>query len=220
LKAKKSGLGMKIIVFGATGGTGREIVSQAIQQGHSVTAFARNAASLPAARGLRVLEGDVLDPGAAAEAIWGQSAVLSALGPRTLKKTQLLARALPNIIAGMRQHYVTRLIVLGAAGAHRDYGRYQNALTRMAFWFARHTVYRHPYADQGAQERILAASELDYTIVRPPRLTDGPATQKYRVVPDALPPGAFRISRADVATFMLLQLTDPRFHRQGPYIGD
>lgn len=211
---------MKIIVFGATGGTGREIVSQAIDQGHSVTAFARNAASLSGSGGLRVVEGDVFDPVAVAAAIWGHGAVFSALGPRTLKKTRLLARALPNILAGMRQHYVTRLIVLGAAGAQRDYGKYQNALTRMAFWLVRRTLLRHPFADQAAQEHSLAASQIDYTIVRPPRLTDGPATRKYRVVPDALPPGALRISRADVAGFMLLQLTDPRFHRQGPYIGD
>ena len=67
---------------------------------------------------------------------------------------------------------------------------------------------------------MLASSEIDYTIVRAPRLTDGPFTGKYRVLPDALPPGALaHIARADVADFMLLQLTDPRFHRQGPYVG-
>ena len=72
---------------------------------------------------------------------------------------------------------------------------------------------------ESRQERLLAASEVDYTIVRTPRLMEGPFTGTYRVLPDALPSGATRINRADVADFMLQQLTDPRFHRQGPYIG-
>jgi uncharacterized protein YbjT (DUF2867 family) len=89
----------------------------------------------------------------------------------------------------------------------------------MALWTAKKTVLKHPFIDQAAQERLLLASDVDYTIVRAPRLMDGPFTGTYRVLPDALPPGALRINRADVADFMLLQLTDPRFHRQGPYIG-
>jgi uncharacterized protein YbjT (DUF2867 family) len=107
---------------------------------------------------------------------------------------------------------------LGAAGIDRDYGKYQNALTRLTLWTAKKTLLRHPFTDQTAQERLLYASDVDFTIVRTPRLMDGPLTGKYRVLPDALPPGGTRISRADVADFMLLQLTDPRFHRQGPYI--
>jgi putative NADH-flavin reductase len=169
---------------------------------------------------LRVVQGDALDPVAVANAISGHRAVLSALGARDLKKTDLLSRALPNILDGMRRHLVTRLIVLGAAGAQPGYGRYQNALTNILFWVGKTTLLRNPFADQRAQERILASSEIDYTIVRAPRLTDEPFTGKYRVLPDALPPGGLRIARADVAAFMLLQLTDPRFHRLGPYIGD
>jgi len=65
---------------------------------------------------------------------------------------------------------------------------------------------------------LLLSSEVDYTIVRAPRLVDGAFTGRYRVLPDAMPPGPLRVNRADVADFMLLQLTDPRFHRQGPYI--
>jgi putative NADH-flavin reductase len=210
---------MKIIVFGASGNTGKEIVKQALARGHSVTAFVRNPDSLREEYGLRVLQGDVLNPAEVADAIVGHQAVLSALGARTLKKTGILARAIPNILAGMQRHYVTRLIVLGAAGAQRDYGKYQNALTRIVYGVAKRTVLRHPFADQAAQERLLAASEIDYTIVRPSRLMDTPFTGKYRVLPDAMPSGSLRISRADVADFMLIQLTDPRFHRQGPFIG-
>jgi putative NADH-flavin reductase len=152
-------------------------------------------------------------------AVRGHRAVLSALGARTRKKADVLADAIPNILEAMRQEYVNRLIVLGAAGAHSDYGKYQNKLTTLALWIAKKTALKHPFVDQVAQERLLAASDVDYTIVRAPRLMDGPFTGSYRVLPDALPPGALRVNRADVADFMLQQLTDPRFHRQGPYIG-
>jgi len=210
---------MKIIVFGATGGTGKLMVTQALAKGHSVTAFVRRPEGLPQDPHLRIIQGDVFDSATVADAVRGNRAVLSALGARSVKKTDLLSRAIPIILEGMRQEYVTRLIVLGAAGVHRDYGKYQNALTRIGLWVAKKTILKHPFIDQAAQERLLAASDVDYTIVRAPRLTDGPFTGTYRVLPDALPPGALRISRADVADFMLQQLTDPRFHRQGPYIG-
>jgi putative NADH-flavin reductase len=211
---------MKIIVFGATGGTGKLIVTQALAKGHSVTAFVRTIEGFPQDPHLRVIQGDVFDFGAVVDAVRGHRAVLSALGARTRKKEDILVRAIPHILEGMRQEYVNRLIVLGAAGAHRDYGRYQNALTRIALWTAKKTALKYPFIDQAAQERLIAASDVDYTIVRAPRLMDGPFTGKYRVLPDALPPGALRINRADVADFMLQQLTDPRFHRQGPYIGE
>ena len=209
---------MKIIIFGATGGTGKLILAQALARGHSVTVFVRNPAGLPQDPHLRVIQGDIFDFATVVDAVRGHRAVLSTLGARSVKKEDILARAIPNILEGMRQEYVTRLVVLGAAGVDPDYGKYQNALTRIGFWAARHTVLKHPFIDQSAQERLIAASDVDYTIVRAPRLIDGPFTGKYRVLPDALPQGGLSVSRGDVADFMLLQLTDPRFHRQGPYI--
>jgi putative NADH-flavin reductase len=210
---------MKIIVFGANGRTGKLIITQALAKGHAVTAFARTTEGLPQDPHLRVIQGDVLDFGAVVDAIRGHRAVLSALGANTRKKSDVLAKAVPHILEGMRQEYVNRLIVLGASGIHPDWGKYQNALTVMGLWIAKKTALRHPFIDQTTQERLIAASEVDYTIVRTPRLMDGPFTGTYRVLPDALPSGALRINRADVADFMLQQLTDPRFHRQGPYIG-
>lgn len=211
---------MKIIVFGATGRTGREVVRQASARGHSVTAFVRNPARLPAGLAQEVIEGDVLDGEKVASVIAGNDAVLSALGTANLKRSELLEAASKNIVAGMMLHSVRRLIVLGAAGAAPGAGKYQNALTNIAFWLIRSTLLRQPFRSQEAQERVLTASEVDYTIVRPAQLTDGPLTKKYRVLPDALPSRGVRISRADVAHFMVLELTDPRFHRQGPYIAD
>ncbi len=209
---------MRIIVFGATGGIGRLLVEKAIAQAHTVTAFVRDPAQLEARTGLRVIVGDVVDTEAVADAMDGQRAVLSALGARSLKIEPVLANALPNILHGMRQHYVERIIVVGAAGAVPGAGKYQTPLSNLLFALIKRTLLRHPMADQAAQERLLAASEMDYTIVRPPRLTDGPATGNYCVLPDSLPSSGRRISRADVADFMLQQLDDPRFHHRGVYL--
>jgi putative NADH-flavin reductase len=210
---------MKIIVFGANGRTGKLIVKQALAKGHAVTAYVRSPGGLPQDPHLRVIEGDTNDFKAVVDAVGGHRAVLSALGANNRKKSDVLATAIPHILEGMRQEYVNRLIVLGAAGIDPQWGLYQNALTRFGLWIAKKTALRHPYMDQATQERLIAASDLDYTIVRAPRLMDGPFTGTYRVLPDALPSGATTVNRADVADFMLQQLPDPRFHRQGPYIG-
>lgn len=108
---------MKILVFGASGGTGRELVRQGLAQGHEVTGFARNPQSVGDLPGIRVTVGDGRNAAAVAAAIQGQDAVLSALGSRTLRDSTLLPEAMTGILAGMRQHGVRRLIVLGAAGA-------------------------------------------------------------------------------------------------------
>jgi len=209
---------MKIIVFGATGGTGKEIVRQAIEQGHTVTAFVRNPAALTPQDGLKTFQGDVLDANAVSAAIDGNRAVLSALGPRTLRKENLLGRAMANILAGMDAHYIHRIIVLGAAGAYYPAGKYQTGWHNLVLAVAKATFLRHPFADQAAQEKLLERSGMDFTIVRPPRLNNKSEAGLVRVLPDGLPSGGTQISRADVADFMLQQLTDPRFHRQGVYI--
>ncbi len=213
---------MKIIVFGATGRTGSEIVQQALEQGHAVTAFARDPSVLMPpgglSEGLRYFKGDVFDAGAVSEAISGHMAVLSALGARSLKKENILARAIPNILAGMKVHQVNRVVALGAAGALYASGKYQTGWHNLVVAFAKMTWLRHPYADQAAQENLLARSGVDFTLVRPLRLNDKSTAEIIRVLPDGLPGGGWQISRADVADFMLQQLSDPRFHRQGVYI--
>ncbi len=211
---------MKVIVFGATGGIGRLLVAGALDLGHAVTAFVRNGQTLDPRDGLRVIQGDLFDPQSVGDAIDGHRAVFSALGSRSLKADPVLSRAMPLIINGMHFHMVERIIAVGAAGALYPAGKYQPPIVTVLFGIARATVLRHPMADLRAQERLLSASDLDYTIVRPPRLTDGPATRTYRVLPDALPSSSRRISRADVADFMLQQLTDPRFHRRGVYLAE
>lgn len=211
---------MKVVIFGANGGTGQHLVQQALAQGYTVTAFARRPETVLAAPapGLTVVQGDIHDGGSVSAAIMRQDAVLSALGARSLGRSDVLEAGVRNMLAGMAAHGVNRIIVLGASGATQDAGQHQGVLTRVLLQLVSATILREPFRSQREQERLLEASPVNYTIVRPPRLLDRAATGRYRVQEDGLPPGGTTIPRADVADFMLRQLTETRYIRKGPYV--
>ena len=209
---------MKVIVFGASGATGKALVSQARERGHAVTAFVRDPKSISATEGVKVVTGDARDPTAMNAAIVGQDAVLAALGSRTLGWSDLLEHSAGNIIAAMDRNHVRRLVILGAAGALHDAARHQSALGRAFLRLLMRTLLRNVARDQAAQERQVEASGLDYTIVRPPFLTNAPAAGRYRVALDGLPARWKPISRADAAAFMVSQMDDATFVRRGPYL--
>jgi putative NADH-flavin reductase len=209
---------MKILVFGASGGTGQELVRQGLAAGHKVSAFVRNPASFPATPGLQVIQGDVFDPEQVAAATHGQDAIFTALGARTLGPNDLLPKSSANIIAGMKRHDARRLIVLGAAGAYRDAGEHATPFRRFLLRLLKHTLLKYPFRNSATQQRQVEESGLDYTVVLPPRLTNGAALGKYRVEADGLPTRGDTLSRADLAEFMLKQLSDPTWIRKAPYI--
>jgi putative NADH-flavin reductase len=209
---------MKILLFGASGATGRELVRHGLAAGHQISAFVRNPSSFTEAPGLRVIQGDVFDPEQVAAAIQGQDAVFTALGARTLGPNDLLPKSSANIIAGMKRHGLMRLIVLGASGASGDAGKYSSGLQRLLLRVLKHTLLKYPFINSAIQQQQVEASGLDYTVVLPPRLTNGAAIGKYRVLPDALPRGGATLSRADLAEFMLKQLHDPTWVRKTPYV--
>ena len=210
---------MRLAIFGATGKTGIELVRQGLAQGHSIACLVRNPATDNLPTAVTQIHGDVRDADAVARTIEGSDAVLSAIGSRSLRETGLLDSASANILAGMDNNGVRRLIVLGAAGAGLSgLDRNQSALSRIGFAIIRSTLLKRPFEDQTAQEHRLEASNVDYTVVRPPRLTNSPFTGRYRIDADTLPPAANSTSRADVADFMLKQLSDERFVRRGVYI--
>jgi len=211
---------MKLVIFGASGGTGEHLVQQALAQGHSVSAFARRPETVLAAPspGLTVVQGDIHDLVAVSAAIAGQDAVLSALGARTLGRSDVLEAGVRNILAGMAAHGVKRIIVLGASGASGESAQHQGAAARLPLKLVKATILREPFRSQRAQERLLEESNSEYTIVRPPRLLNRPYTGHYRVQEDGLPPGGMTICRADVADFMLRQLTDKTWIRKGPHV--
>jgi len=203
---------MKLIIFGATGGTGRQLVAQALEQGHEVTAYVRNPAKLNVQHPkLTVIQGNVLNAHAVLAAVFGKDAVLSALGTRKAGLPDLI-QGTRNILDAMYQSEVQRSIWVSSFGVGES-------LHQMN-WLARNVIARgflRPFLEEKEiQERIIMASPGDWIIVRPGGLTDGPRTGNYRVIPANATEKVGRpvISRADVADFMLKNLTDPTYVRQ------
>lgn len=205
---------MKLLIFGSTGGTGRELLEQALQQGHYVSAYVRNPAKLKDIRHsrLRVVRGDVLDPAVVENTVAGQEAVLSTIGAGA-KRTTLREDGTRNIVEAMEKAGVRRLICQSSLGV----GDSRANLPFFTKYIIVSIFLRHAFADHERQETIVKQSSLAWTIVRPPHLTDGPRTGVYRhgfTTADKRIKG--KISRADVADFMLTQLTDDTYLHQTP----
>jgi putative NADH-flavin reductase len=198
---------MKLLIFGASGPTGSHLVSQALEQGHEVSAFVRNPNTLQAKERVKLAVGDSQDPAAVAEAVRGQDAVLSALGRRkTFTSASLMANSMRAIVPAMERQRVRRLILMSSFGVG-DSVREAPLLPRLFF----RTMLRGIFADKQAAEQIVRRSALEWTIVYPVLLTDGPRTGRYRVG-ERLPLSGFpKISRADVAEFMLKELYDAAY---------
>src|SRR6266481_5681215 len=196
---------MKLAVLGATGGTGLEIVRRAIEQGHSVTAFVRSTERLEPFLGrITVRQGDLLCRDELAEAIRGHEAVLSGFGPRLpISKTDedLLHRFALTLTSAMLHSGVRRVVVESTAFLFKD------SVVPPTYLFGR-LFFSGVLADASAMEQVLRTSGLDWTIVRPPKLTDNRYTGKYRVREGHLPRFGFKISRADVADFMIKVVED------------
>jgi uncharacterized protein YbjT (DUF2867 family) len=202
---------MNLLIIGASGGTGQELVTQALDRGHQVTAFRRRLGSDEPRPGLTTIQGDVLDPPSLDPAVAGQDAVLCALGhKRWLGPSRILSDGTRNVIATMSRHGVHRFVCetsLGIGDAWWQMGLYYTLFVRpviLAFYFQ----------DKIRQEAVIRASDLDWTIVRPGVLTSGPRRRRYR---HGSRVGHWfwtvRISRADVASFMLDELTERRYVR-------
>jgi putative NADH-flavin reductase len=210
---------MKIAIFGASGATGDLLTNRCLAARHEVTVLLRTPKTFSLRTVVRVVPGSAFDPAAVAQTVEGADAVLSALGARSLRKEDVLERAVPLIVAAMQQKGVRRIIVLGSAGAKPDALDKQPAWRR---WIIEHLVYKTfmkwPVASQRAQYAALSASDLDWTMAMPPLLTNGPGRGTWRVDADALPRNANRIAREDVADFMMQQISSPQWVRRAVYI--
>ena len=248
---------MNLLILGATGGTGRALVEQALAQGHAVTAFARNPSKVRVQHpNLRVVKGNILDPASLEAAIHDQDAVLSALGVGVqawpllavivitqiirrlthlvgpigwfvrlgipllayfyfFRRTTTLSEGTKNVLQTMEKQGMKRFICessLGVGDSKGQLGWFYNLVMIPL-------LLRNIFADKEVQEKIIQASPLDWVIVRPARLTNGPRTGSYRAgfatTDDSI---QRKISRADVADFMLAQAAGDSFLRKTPGI--
>lgn len=196
---------MKVALFGATGATGRLVLEQALSRGHTVTALVRTPSKLTVSHErLRVIQGDVTDPAAVEAAVTGQEVVISAIGSKKGRPpTTLYSDSMRILVAAMEKQGVQRLLSISAGGAYP--GKDPNAP-----WFLNYLVKpliaRGTFTDMSRMEEVVTHSHLDWTIIRPSRLVNKPATGKYRRELAYTIKGGNTIGRADLAAFMVGQM--------------
>ena len=195
---------MKVVLFGATGRTGRLLARQAVEEGREVTAFARDPARMGAVDArLHVVRGDVLDAPSVDRAVRGHEGVLCALGLTARRPPPVLSRGIRHIFDAMEAHDVRRIVCISAAGALReDAGFSVGNVGLRLFRLLLPGVYR----EHGRMLEEFTRRDVDWIVVRAVLLTNGPRTGRYRVALEGIPRWGFRISRADVADFMIQQL--------------
>jgi len=202
----------RLLILGATGGTGRQLVAQALERGYTVTALVRTPSKLKVEHPqLQVIQGDVLDYASVEAAVRGQEAVISALGhKRFFYPTRILSEGTRNLLRAMETHGVPRLVCETSLGIGNSVGRMGLYYTL----FVVPVILPFYFWDKTRQERLIAASEVEWVIVRPGVLTNRKKRHAYHHGPDV---GNFiwtvNISRADVADFMLNQISDDAYLR-------
>ncbi|MEY2601538.1 MAG: hypothetical protein QOJ36_857 [Verrucomicrobiota bacterium] len=197
---------LRILIIGATGGTGRELVRQALEQGHQVTALVRKPKKMKLEHpNLRVVKGNVHDYDSVESAMRGQSAVLCALGTKRFFLNRVASNGTSNILRAMKSCGVPRLVCESSLGVGNSVGRLGLLFTFLVIPLLLPFI----FYDKVRQEKLIEESETDWVIVRPAVLTNAPARGKYRHGRNV---GNYlwtnRIARADVSDFMLKQLTD------------
>lgn len=203
---------MKIIIFGSTGSIGAHLVRQALDAGHTVTAFVRDPAKMQIKHPrLQLAQGDLMDASSVASAVKGHDAALCAIGSG--RKGNVRSQGTLHVIQAMERHGVKRLVCETTLGAGDSRGNLNFFWKYIMFGM----FLREAYADHQKQEEYIMRSNLDWTIVRPAAFTDGPHTGVYQHGFSANAKNVtLKISRADVADFMLKQLNDNRYLRKAP----
>jgi putative NADH-flavin reductase len=203
---------MKLLIFGSTGSIGCQLVKQALEYGHTVTAFARDPAKLGVKHdNMNVVQGDAMDYPSVEKAVQGQDAVLCSLGAGA--KGTVRSKGTRNIIRAMEKAGVRRFVCQSTLGV----GDSWDNLSFLWKYIMFRGLLRQAYVDHVSQEDYVKQSDLDWTIVRPAAFTDGNRTGEYRHgFPGTDKTTKLKISRADVADFMLKQLTDDAYVHKTP----
>jgi putative NADH-flavin reductase len=207
---------MNIFIAGANGGIGRQAVEQALQAGHRVTALVRNPANLQLMHpNLNIIQGDIMRPESFTAEMKGKQIVLSALGVSgglfSDKPTALYSQGNANLLKAMEQHGVKRIICISASALE---------ISPVIPWYVRlvaryviQKLLKHMYADLHRMEAIVKESSTDWTIIRPPQLTDKPLTGNYRTAVNRFLKNCLQVSRADVGHYMVNNLVNQEIYR-------
>ena len=210
---------MKIVVFGASGRMGKKVVEGALEAGHMVTAFLRTPSKIAIQHpNLTLFQGNVMDAAAVENAIAGQEVVFSILGPTRPPEpgmNSMLETAAKNIVAAMQKHGIRRIISTTGAGVPQpeDQPKVADRLVNTML----NLLQKNFVLDASASVKVIQASDLDWTIVRFPKVMDGARTGKYRVAYIGKDSGT-QISRADGADFVLRELTEKKWLRKAPVV--
>ena len=209
---------MRLAVFGTAGRTGKPLLEQALQAGYEVVALVRTPSKLPMQHPkLIVIQGDAMNPVDVDKVVQGSDAVISVIGQSKGAPRNTQTVAITNIIAAMNKYSVKRLVSLTGAGVDdpHDRPKFANHLIKLAL----RLLSGHVLKDAEDHAEAMRKSNLDWVIVRGPMLNEGPHTGKYRVGWVGVNTGS-RISRADLADFILKQTTDTTYLRQAPMVSD
>lgn len=197
-------------MFGATGGTGKQVVKQALEIGYHVTVIIRNPAAFDIQHHeLEIIKGDVLQLSTFENELTGKDAVISCLGSGTsTKPTRVYSAGIENIISAMNKAGIRRLMCIsaGALYINKEMGFFIRTLTKLVL----QKILKEPYADMRIMETKVEKTHLDWTILRPARLTNKLLTGKYRVAVNSHNKRPFSISRADLAEYMLNSIDTPQ----------
>ncbi len=204
---------MKLVVFGATGPSGRAVVRRALAAGHGVRAFVRNPLAADLA-GAEVVSGDVLQPESVVRAVTGTDVVISTLGQGSSNKpTTVMSTGTGAILDAMAATGVTRLVCMTSRGGFRDPSE------PFAFRVFGRWLYGNIFADHQRVEAKVLQSNVEWTLVRPTSLTNGPHTGRYRADREAARAGWKKMSRADVADFIVNEINTGAYRNAAVCLG-
>lgn len=209
---------MKLTIFGATGGTGKEVVKQALARGHNVTVYVRTPSKVATQHErLTIVQGEMNEPTKIRQAIAGADAVISALGPTSNTPERPLTEGMQHIVAAMQAEGVDRLIAATGAGVADPNDKPQ--LVGQIFGLALRVFAKHVLADSTGMVEAIRSSNLNWTLARAPRLQDKPGTEQIKVGYAGQGPGT-QLARADFAHFMLDQLQSDQWVQKAPMLSN
>lgn len=205
---------MNVVIFGATGQTGRRLVQRALDDGHTVTAVARTPANLEISHDRLVLNrGDITRYDSITGSVQGQDAVISAVGGgRLLRRVTLYSEGVENIIAAMDEHGVSRFLAITAGGTRPGHDPNNPLFFEL---IVKGILLRRVYADMKRMEQIVENSDLDWTLIRPSGLSNAPGDGTYRVKVGYSVPESSTTTRDDLAEFIITELSTHAYNKEG-----